>query len=434
MKTETRVTARLLACLAAGAAIGLPAPTGAQEVPLDEAIQRALIRSPAMAQQQQSVDNAYLTQRTAWGSFLPTLNVSGGGSLRSANVLNDVTGEIVSGSSDSYSAGLSGSWTVFEGTRRFKEYDVAKSDVRAAEARYANQRYQVVLQTQTSFFNALRADDLLQVARESMQQAEQNMEIVRRRTQLGEATISDSLRARLDLVNAEQRVLQSETTLRAARYGLGRQIGERGPVTPQRIENLDPRALALSDAEIIELAESVSPAVMAASEATEAAALGVSAAKTVYIPSLRFSSGYNWNNREASFTGGNTSWSMSLNLSYPIFNGFQRESSIDRAEYTRRVTLLQEDDVRLGAREQADAALQNLRFAEQAILIAEDARLVAAEDMRVVRERYGVGAATILDILVSQNALTQAEADVVTTRYDYILARAELEAILGREL
>jgi outer membrane protein TolC len=434
MKTETRVAARLLACLAAGAGIGLPAPTGAQEVPLDEAIQRALIRSPAMAQQQQSVDNAYLTQRTAWGSFLPTLNVSGGGSLRSANVLNDATGEIVSGSSDSYSAGLSGSWTVFEGTRRFKEYDVAKSDVRAAEARYANQRYQVVLQTQTSFFNALRADDLLQVARESMQQAEQNMEIVRRRTQLGEATISDSLRARLDLVNAEQRVLQSETTLRAARYGLGRQIGERGPVTPRRIENLDPRALALSDTEIIELAESVSPAVMAASEATEAAALGVSAAKTVYIPSLRFSSGYNWNNREASLTGGNTSWSMSLNLSYPIFNGFQRESSIDRAEYTRRVTLLQEDDVRLGAREQADAALQNLRFAEQAILIAEDARLVAAEDMRVVRERYGVGAATILDILVSQNALTQAEADVVTTRYDYILARAELEAILGREL
>ena len=60
--------------------------------------------------------------------------------------------------------------------------------------------------------------------------------------------------------------------------------------------------------------------------------------------------------------------------------------------------------------------------------------LVAAEELRVVRERYAVGAATILDILVSQNAVTQADADVVRTRYDYILARAELEAILGREL
>ena len=45
-----------------------------------------------------------------------------------------------------------------------------------------------------------------------------------------------------------------------------------------------------------------------------------------------------------------------------------------------------------------------------------------------------MGAATVLDILVSQNAVTQADADVVTTRYDYILARAELEAILGREM
>ena len=116
------------------------------------------------------------------------------------------------------------------------------------------------------------------------------------------------------------------------------------------------------------------------------------------------------------------------------FNGFQREASIDRAQYVQRVAQLQEDDVRLGAREEADAALQNLLTAEQAIVIAEDAAFVAAEDLRVVRARYEVGAATILDILVSQNAVTQADADVVTTRYDYILARAGLEAILGREM
>jgi outer membrane protein TolC len=86
------------------------------------------------------------------------------------------------------------------------------------------------------------------------------------------------------------------------------------------------------------------------------------------------------------------------------------------------------------AREQADAALHNLLTARQAILIAEDAAFVAAEDLRVVRERYAVGVATILDILVSQSAADQANTDVITTRYDYILARAELEAILGREL
>ena len=76
----------------------------------------------------------------------------------------------------------------------------------------------------------------------------------------------------------------------------------------------------------------------------------VSAARTQYIPSLSFSSGYNWQNQTASFSGGNTSWNMSLRMSYPIFNGFQRETAIDRAQYVQRVAQLQEDDARLGAR------------------------------------------------------------------------------------
>jgi outer membrane protein TolC len=435
MNIATRASARILACAVAGAALFVPSSGGAQQtVTLEEAIQSALVRSPALAQQQQSVDNAYLTQKTSWAAFLPTLSASGGGSLRSANVLNTVTGRIESGSSDSYSAGLSASWSVFEGGRRFNEYGAAKSDVRAAEARYANQRYQVTLQTQTFFFNALRAADLLEVARERVTQAQQNLEIVRRRTQLGEATVSDSLRARLDLVNANQAVLVGETSLRAARFSLGRQIGVAGAVEPERPSDLAPRELALTDGEIMTMAESTSPSVIAAAEASDAARENVSAAKTAYFPSLRFSSGYGWNNQVASLAGGNTSWNMSLNLSYPIFNGFQRETSVDRAQYVQRVTTLQEDDARLAAREQADAALQNLRTAQEAILIAEDAAFVASEDLRVVRERYQVGAATILDVLVSQNAVTQADADVVTARYDYVLARAELEAILGREL
>lgn len=430
-------TSRASACLLAVASALLlsPAPGEGQEtITLEDAVQRALIRSPAMAQQQQAVDNAYLTKRTSWAAFLPTVSASGSSSLRSANVLNEATGVIESGSSDSYSAGISGSWTVFEGTRRFREYDAAQADIRASEARYANQRYQVTLQTQTFFFNALRQADLLEVARQRLEQAEQNLEIVRSRTLVGEATVSDSLRARLDVVNAEQTILQTENALRAAQFSLGRQVGEAMPVVPARPRDLDPRALALAETEIMELAEAASPSVMAATEAAVAAGANVSAAKTAYIPSLRMSSGYNWNNQSRSFSGGNTSWSMSFSLSYPIFNGFQRESSVDRAQYTLRVSRLQEDDARLAARASADAALQNLLTAEQAILIAEDAAFVAAEDLRVVRERYSVGAATILDVLTSQNAQTQADVDVVTARYDYILARAELEAILGREL
>jgi outer membrane protein TolC len=52
----------------------------------------------------------------------------------------------------------------------------------------------------------------------------------------------------------------------------------------------------------------------------------------------------------------------------------------------------------------------------------------------VVRERYEVGVATLFEVVTSQLALDEAETTRVSTRYDYLLARAELESILGREL
>jgi len=435
MRQFERTAVRALPLLVAGAALAAPCGGAAQQtMTIEAAVERALGRSPQIAQQRQAVDDATVSRRTSWGSFLPTVNANTSSSLRSSQTFNDVTGRLESGSSDSYSAGLSGSWTVFEGTRRFREYDAAAAGLRAAEAQYADQTFQVTLQTETFFFDALRQEELLDVARQRIAEAAQNMEIVRSRTLLGEATVSDSLRARLDVVNAEQAVLEAETALRSARFALGRQVGLGEPVIPVSPGDLDPAPLALSDEEILQLAEAASPAVVAASQSTTAARASVAAARTAYIPSVRFSSGYSWTNRDPSFTGGTTSWNVSVNMSYPIFNGFQREGTIDRAQFVQRVRNLQYEDARLAARQRADAALQNLRTAERAIAIAEDAAFVATEDLRVVRERYSVGAATILDILISQNAVTQAETDRITTRYDYILARAELEAILGREL
>ena len=49
-------------------------------------------------------------------------------------------------------------------------------------------------------------------------------------------------------------------------------------------------------------------------------------------------------------------------------------------------------------------------------------------------ERYRVGAATILDLLTSQAALTQAEVNGIQTRFNYLIARSTLEATVGRTL
>jgi outer membrane protein TolC len=64
-----------------------------------------------------------------------------------------------------------------------------------------------------------------------------------------------------------------------------------------------------------------------------------------------------------------------------------------------------------------------------------DANVAAAqEDLRVQNERYRVGAATILDLLTSQAALTQAQVSRIQTRFNYLIARSQLEATVGRTL
>src|SRR5207247_3959931 len=76
----------------------------------------------------------------------------------------------------------------------------------------------------------------------------------------------------------------------------------------------------------------------------------------------------------------------------------------------------------------------SLRVAEQDITLTRDAVRLAGEDLRVIQARYRAGIATILDVLTSQTALIQAELDLVSARFTYQVARASLEALLGRDL
>ena len=50
------------------------------------------------------------------------------------------------------------------------------------------------------------------------------------------------------------------------------------------------------------------------------------------------------------------------------------------------------------------------------------------------QQRYGVGDSTLLDVLTSQTQLDQARSDLIRARYDQRVAKAQLEALVGREL
>src|SRR5204863_7181102 len=58
----------------------------------------------------------------------------------------------------------------------------------------------------------------------------------------------------------------------------------------------------------------------------------------------------------------------------------------------------------------------------------------ATEALRVTQERYRLGAGTLLDLLTAQANMTQAQVSQVQARYNYLIARAQVEALVGHAL
>ena len=440
---SNRATSRLN-LLALGLALGCafsppiqaqqPDSTALPTVNMQEAVTLALRSSPLLAQRQGAVTNALSAERVQFASYLPTLSFSSGASLQSTERFNEQTNTSVSGSSDSYSAGLSTSVDLFTAGRRGAELRQARAGTDAAEAAVVEQRFAVALAAKQAFFAVLRADEQARVVAARIERARLALDAAERRLQVGNATRSDALRARLELNQARQAELQARSDYRAATYALGATVGQDGPVAARVDQPLEPRPLALSDAELVEIVVAQSPAVTAAEANALADEAGLRAARTQYFPTLRLSGGYDWFNQDAAFDGGRTSWDSRLSLSFPVFNGFAREDAVQRASVQLGVARIQADAARRNARANLERVLTDLRLTEEQIALAQEAVDVATEDMRVVEARYGLGAATILEQLTSQNALVQAENDLIAARYDYQVARAQLEALVGRDL
>jgi outer membrane protein TolC len=406
----------------------------ADTLTLEQVVERALKASPEIVQAESSIANAQSAERVALGGYLPSLSLSTNYGLASSERLNPETNTLVSGSSDSYRAGLNAGIDVFTGGRRGAETRRANAVTDAAEATLLERRFAVTLNAKRAYFDVAKARELITVSEARLNRAQEGQVAAERRLQVGTATRSDVLRSQLETTNARNALATAQAQYRTAAFALGRLVGADGPVYARDTAVQGPRALPFTDDELARLVIEQAPFVSSADANFESARASASAARAQYLPSLRLSGGYNWFNQDPTFNNGQLSWSMGLGISYPLFNGFSREDQIARAEASARNASASYADARRRARAELERVLSALRLAEEQVDLTRQAVEVAREDLRVQDERYKLGMSTILDRITSQVNLMDAERAEVAARYDYEIARAELEALIGRTL
>ena len=426
----------LLAWLVAGGASAqeLTPITPADTVTMAEAVERALEANPQMVQARTSLGTAEYGVKQAYAGLLPSLSFSSSTSRSSAERFDPTLGTTLNTQSTSYSAGLSTGMDLFAGGRNLAGVRSARASQNAASATVVTRRFSVALAAKQAFFAVLRSAELIELNRRRIEQARENLAAAERRLDAGRATRSDVLRARLELSNARQALLDAQAQERTNMYALGRTVGVRGPVAARVPETLEPAPLGMSPVALRQLVADQAPTVESALAEVSVAEAGLSQSRAQYFPTVSVSGGYNWSNDEFDVNTGRTSWSTRLNLSYPLFNGLQREASVDRANAQLSVARAQADEAVRGAISELEGLLAQLELAEQQIAILVESVEVAREDFRVQQERYDLGAATILELVSSQIALLQAENNLINARYDYQITRAELESLVGRQL
>jgi outer membrane protein TolC len=400
-------------------------------VTLDEALELAQRYSPAIIQAEGNVRVAQATKRETISDWLPRLSGSSGWSINSSERFDPQNQITVSGSSTSMNGSLSASYTVFDGFRRNANSKARGADLTSAEASYVAQEFQIALQTKQAFFNAIAADELVRVSETRITRAERQLQTTRDRLAAGSAIRSDTLQSFVEWANARLQLINAQTQRATASANLARLIGYDSDVravpdeSMQFIVDID---TALIRAEALAQGPDVEQVVASA----RAADAQVSVSRAAYFPSITAS--YSRSVAGQEFSNLRSSWSGRIGLNWQIFNGFGRETSVQRSRATQDAAHAQIEDTRRQVNAQLTQQFASLQSAAIRIEIADASLAAATEDLRVQQERYRLGAATILEVMQSQINVDQAEVDGVQARLDYFQAKAEIEAIAGRTI
>jgi outer membrane protein TolC len=323
---------------------------------------------------------------------------------------------------------------LFTGFRRGADLSSARANRTEADAALAYERSQSALQTTNQFLLALQGADLTRVRQEAIRRAREKLAIANAKLATRAATIADSLQAVVDLTSARLQLLSEERNLIEAEANLARLVGLDGRVTAVSDSSLF-RTVSISDtAAIMAEAMDQSPAVVRATAQVRLAKANLSITRSTYLPTISLSAGTSFSGSDRNDFSLFNNRSVNLGLQWQLFNGFGRERDMTTRKAALDAASAREADARRQVGSALTSQLAALHSAEERALLTTQNLESARASARVQTERYRLGSIGIVELNAAQDALSRAETDAVSARFDYLRAKAQIEAILGRTL
>jgi outer membrane protein len=433
-----RLSAALVLVLAASA------PVVAEPLSRAEAVTRALERNPTVKRSLADRDGLRGRAKQARADALPEVSVYGTflryqdpGFFNSPNI-DEFPPEIL----QAFRPIASNLWDGYASVRQtLWSFSLGKA-IRAAgyaehlgEENVRSARQDTALRAVFAYNAHLLALEQVKVAETVVHQKEKQLEMARNRRGAGVATDLEVLRFEVDLANVRTTLLRLQGAADLARGDLNAVMVEptNKPIEPT--DTLEFVETPADQQQVVREAVSSRPEIKAVSwnEKIYDEAIGIY--KADMQPRLDFNGAFGWSVRETQnfFEPNYKKWSLSVTLKVPVFDGWRTAGRVAQARADRdkvgqdRVALETLIDL------EAKQAVDRLRVAASVFRAAELNVTQARKALDMTEANYRLGAATPLDVLDAQAALTQAEFNRIEALHAHANARAGLRYVMGQD-
>lgn len=424
---------------------------------LDKALEIALSENPTVKVADKEIEKRKYAQKGSYAALFPQINFTAdytrtlkkqvmymdgfdmGSSEEPVPGMEaiDMSKGIEVGRDNNWTTGFNASLPLVNASL-WKSLSISALDVELAIEQARSSKISMVNQVKKSFYSVLLANDSYRVFKESYDNAMENYLDIKKKFEQGTVAEYDLIRADVTVRNSEPNMLQAENSLALAKWQLKALLGMDLEM-PIECEG------ELADFEQILFADYMAVDTTLA-ENSDLKQIDIQARqlkKTLtmqkfdYLPTLSLSTMYQWNAMNNDFKFKNYNWTpysiIGVSLSIPIFSGGSKYHTIKQTQVSLLQMDLQRDDTKRNLQLAIKQYLDNMKTCVKQFDAAQKGVEQANKGYKIAQKRYDTGAGTLLEMNDAELALTQARLNLNQSIYNYMVAKSDMEQVLGQQ-
>lgn len=341
------------------------------------------------------------------------------------------------GSDNSFTAAASLSvplfaWSLYQGI------GLASDALTISQENYRSVKNKVVGDVKKAFLAVLLTRETKDVMQQSLKNAEDNFENIKRLNSAGTLSDYDVLRAEVQVENLKPTVLQMENnyvlSLEALKVTIGLDANQDIDVIGE-MNFEEPYQIPTQQDVIDELIKN-NPQLAILENQVKLNDRNISLENSAYLPTLAGFGSYQYQAQANDFKFSDYNWVktfvLGVQLQIPIFNGFKTQARVSQAEIGLNQSVEQKRNFTEALKTQALSILYRIEQAVKRIEGQNKTVSQAAEGYEIAKRRLANSVAIQLEVNDAELALRQAKLNRLQAIYDLKVAEADLENVLGR--